>query len=88
MISNHIGTAANLSKPLLISPGSVTVSRPVNTTALHTGWWDTHRENNHNVRFPFHNQCEVKPYFKPLESFMYDDVLYLSGRDESRRGFR
>lgn len=34
MISNHIGTAANLSKLLLISPDSVTVSRPVSDTSL------------------------------------------------------
>jgi hypothetical protein len=44
-------------------------------------------ENHNNLWFTHDDYRKVEAHFEPLERLMYDNILDLRSRDESRRSF-
>jgi hypothetical protein len=44
------------------------------------------RKDDDHFRCTFDDDCEIEADFEPLKSFVYDDVLDTSGRNECGRG--
>lgn len=90
MTLHRKGNAVSLSKPPRVSPVSEAFSGESKSVSQRPSSIGkvTYRENHQDNRLAFHNDSQVKPHFKALESFMNDDVLNLCGRNESRCGRR